>query len=229
MKAEEDPYLYTTVSVVPPVKKRKEKDFLGCIVLIGVMFAIISIQLACYTFKISRLSFIKQVPIAKMMEIEAFMAKQNKEGHEQITKLTDKTIPLALNTVFSRSCQTFISTVASEKTEWSMDKIQEFLVFKDLGRENFMTFQNVRWEMTPTFLFQNGFKFEGGFEEKDGIQYALMKNTRKNLNKIDTFEIRACFIKRGILKNGTAPPKRNLESSDQKALRKRRLRAQNDK
>jgi len=92
-----------------------------------------------------------------------------------------------------------------------------------------MTFQNVRWEMTPTFLFQNGFKFEGGFEEKDGIQYALMKNTRKNLNKIDTFEIRACFIKRGILKNGTAPPKRNLESSDQKALRKRRLRAQNDK
>ena len=132
MKAEEDPYLYTTVSIIPTPKKRKEKDFLGCIVFIGLLFAIISIQLACYTFKISALNFVKEVPIKKMGEIDAFMTKQHKAGLVHLNKLTDKLIPNAQNHVYARSCQSYISTVSAYKNRWQIDNLQEFLIFREV-------------------------------------------------------------------------------------------------
>lgn len=210
---EEDPYLYTTVTIVPEKKKKHEKDFLFCIVFIGCMFAVMACQLSCYTFRLSGLSFVKEVQIKKMQEIAKDMQLKYDKGSKVLQRQINHVLPKLRNIKYSSVCKHYVGDINAVNLSFRIDNLPEFLVFKGTTRETFMSFQDVKWHFTSNILWVNGFNFMAKLTSKIGQQDVEFVNSIHKQNDIKVFSLKVCFVKRGVLNydNPTPAPTRRLK------------------
>jgi hypothetical protein len=74
--SQEDIYLYTTVTVMPNKKPKKEKDTIFCVVFILVLFCILGEQLLRYTYETNPLNMVHS------QYLKSLDAKSKKLGND---------------------------------------------------------------------------------------------------------------------------------------------------
>jgi hypothetical protein len=92
--SQEDIYLYTTVTVMPNKKPKKEKDTIFCVVFILVLFCILGEQLLRYTYETNPLNMVHSQYLKSLKAISLKLKKNHKENLKIVENIRVKAIPV---------------------------------------------------------------------------------------------------------------------------------------
>jgi hypothetical protein len=92
--SQEDIYLYTTVTVMPNKKPKKEKDTIFCVVFILVLFCILGEQLLRYTYETNPLNMVHSQYLKSLNAISLKLKKNNKANKMIFEDIRDKILPV---------------------------------------------------------------------------------------------------------------------------------------
>jgi hypothetical protein len=92
--SEEDIYLYTTVTVMPNKKPKKEKDTIFCVVFILVLFCILGEQLLRYTYETNPLNMVHSQYLKSLDATSQKLKKNHKANLKIVEVIRNKVLPV---------------------------------------------------------------------------------------------------------------------------------------